>query len=99
MHQTGVRRSQYLSQAKAHADSVKGPEGSVFAKKGYKELPNYAKDHADNVYAERLQKDQRLQKLEQQGLKDYELLFFIGSSAESMGPEGLSAYLQSKQNR
>ncbi len=88
-----------MTRAKSHAASLKGPEGSVFAKKGYKELPNYAKEHADNVYAERLQKDQRLQKLEQQGLKDYELLFFIGNSAESMGPEGLSAYLQSKQNR
>ena len=37
------------------------------------------------------------QKLEEQGLVDYELLYFIGNSAESMGPEGLAAYLQSKE--
>ena len=66
-------------------------------KKGYKDLPNYAREHADNVYAERVQTDSRLQKLEEQGLVDYELLYFIGNSAESMGPEGLAAYLQSKE--
>ena len=90
-------KSSILSQAKAHAASLKGPEGSVFAKKGYKDLPNYAREHADNVYAERVQTDSRLQKLEEQGLVDYELLYFIGNSAESMGPEGLAAYLQSKE--
>ena len=86
-----------LSQAKAHAASVAGPEGSTFSKKGYKELPDMYRDHADKVYAERVLKNERLQKLEAQGLKDYDLLNFIGQTAESMGAEGLSAYNQQNQ--
>ena len=79
-----------LSQAKVHATSVAGPEGSAFSKKAYKELPDMFRDHADEVYAERVLKDERLQKLEAQGLKDYDLLNFIGTTAESMGAEGFS---------
>jgi hypothetical protein len=85
-----------LAQAKAHAGSLKGPEGSAFSKKGYKELPRFAREHADNVYAERMQADKRLQELDAQDMVDYDLLHFIGKSAESMGAEGLEAYLQSK---
>ena len=83
--------------AKYHAASVAGPEGSTFAKKAYKELPSLYKNHADEVYAKRLLTDERLQKLEAQGLKDYELLSFIGTVAEGMGAEGFMYYKQGKQ--
>ena len=85
------------SQAKNYAASVKGPEGSTFSKKEYKELPDYAKKFGMEQYEKRKQQDKRLQSLDERGLIDYDLLYLMGKSGENMGPDGISAYNQSRQ--
>jgi len=85
------------SQAKNYAASVKGPEGSTFSKKEYKELPDYAKKFGMEQYEKRKQQDKRLQSLDERGLIDYDLLYLMGKSGANMGPDGISAYYQSRK--
>jgi hypothetical protein len=85
------------AQAKNYAASVKGPEGSTFSKKEYKELPDWAKKFGMEQYEKRKQKDKRLQSLDERGLIDYDLLYLMGKSGANMGPDGISAYNQSRQ--
>lgn len=90
-------KSTIYDQAKNYAASVKGPEGSTFSKKGYKELPDWAKEFGMQQYEKRKQQDKRLQSLDERGLIDYDLLYLMGKSGENMGPDGISAYNQSRQ--
>ena len=86
-----------MTKLKNYAASVKGPEGSTFSKKGYMELRDWAKEFAMQQYNTRKQQDKRLQSLDERGLIDYDLLYLMGKSGENMGPDGISAYIQSRQ--
>ena len=90
-------KTSIYAQAKSSANSVKGPEGSAFSKKEYKELKDYAKDFAMSEYEALKQKDPRLQSLEERGLIDYDLLYAMGKAGENMGPAGISMYFQNKE--
>jgi hypothetical protein len=90
-------KTSIYAQAKSYANSVKGPEGSAFSKKEYKELQDYAKDFAMSEYEALKQKDPRLQSLEERGLIDYDLLYAMGKAGENMGPAGISMYFQNKE--
>jgi hypothetical protein len=48
-------------------------------------------------YEKRKQQDKRLQSLDERGLIDYDLLYLMGKSGANMGPDGISAYNQSRQ--
>ena len=93
----GDFKDSIYAQAKSYAASVKGPEGSTFSKKEYKELPDYAKKFGMEQYEKRKQQDKRLQSLDERGLIDYDLLYLMGKSGANMGPDGISAYNRSRQ--